>query len=92
MYSKCSTRSKPAYITDLENQFSNALDGLANQTGNTDGSDSKDSKAGSAGSSSSAGQKGGKGASGGSAMSPSKKTDVQKSAEHFEKSPFASAD
>ena len=45
MYSKCATRIKPAYITDLENQLSNAVDGLANETTKKDETASKDSKA-----------------------------------------------
>ena len=94
MYSKCSTRSKPAYITDLENQFSNALDGLANQTGDKDKADPKDSKSSGSGKAEPAGQQkeGGSRGPGGQALDPSQKTDKQKSADHFEKSPFASAD
>ena len=93
MYSKCSTRSKPAYITDLENQFSNALDGLANQTGETDKADPKDSKPGTSGQTVPTGQPdGGKGVPGGQSLDPAQKTDKQKSADHFEKSPFGNAD
>ena len=33
MYSKCDKKSRPSYISDLENQLSNALDGLTNNNG-----------------------------------------------------------
>ena len=42
MYSKCSKKAKPAYISDLEKQFNNALDGLANDSSTTSASASKD--------------------------------------------------
>lgn len=40
MYSKCDKKDRPKYITDLENQFSNALDSLQNNGTETGSSNS----------------------------------------------------
>ena len=92
MYSKCSAHSKPSYITDLENQLSNALDGLANKTDSETSPYSKDASASGSDQKQGAGKQDDKFAARAQPLHPTKKTDVQIAEQHFEKSPFADAD
>jgi hypothetical protein len=93
MYSKCDLRPRPAYMTDLENQLSNAVDGLSanatadNSTATADDASAQVAPTNGTQPAGAANQTAGQGVA-----KPDKKAMDALAKEHFKESPFADSD